>query len=178
MEEGDSEGLMPKRKVGDPSVLFGEWRFSSVYGEAKKKFFEGKKLASDVTEKEKASVFEDGMGAKSSLLSFVRDGDFEFVYDPKMYSKEVHEDMANYVEIVKYIHEESKRGSVDRDKIENFDIQRSMMHVKVSKTLVDDGVTPNMKMARTFARIILISKGLDTYESAGKRDVDRVMAMG
>lgn len=172
-QEGAAEYSPGPKAISDPFEYFDKWRSSSNYGEAINKYFVGKKLAGDVTEDEKKEVFEESYEAKKSMLDFSKREDGQFVYDSSKYPLDVAEKMGSYIDSVRYVMKRMGEG-VDRDDVKQLDGYRSFVHGEVTQALIKAGIAPNVKMGRTFARLVLISKGLDTYETAGRKDVDRI----
>lgn len=145
---------------------------SSYFKDYFEKFFKDKTPDSDVTEEEKRDVFLNSEKAKSAFLDYAKK-EKGLKYNPIFYSQEAQEKMNNYISSVKSAIKASREGSSPGDII-TLDSLRSEYHTETADQLVKDGITPSHKLGRAFARLVLISKGLETFEQAVVPDIKRI----
>jgi hypothetical protein len=159
------------RTIEDPHQFIVAFRSSPRYTGGYEKFFEGKSPASDVTEEEKHRAFEESELAKTAILSFAQK-DAHLSYKREFYDEETRKSVDEYIAATRDLFKMTRNGS--RDEIISADALRSGYHQSLAYTLTEKGITPNQKMGKAFARLILIDKGLDTFESAAVPDSDRI----
>ncbi len=159
------------QREDDPRKYMQAFQSSDAYTSAFERFYAGKALAPDVTESEKREVFESGESGKDALLDFAQN-DLRFTYNPDKFDSETKEALGDYIATVKDYIKIIRSGS--QDEIISADIYRSTLHNKAAKILADNGYVSSDKLGRTLARIILIDKGLDTFENAGISDLQRL----
>lgn len=154
----------------DPKKYMQTFRSSATYSTGLAKFYEGKNLAPDVTETEKKDVFESGEFGKAALLDFAQHT-LKFKYNPSQFNPEAREALDDYIATVRDFFKAYREGG--QDQIISADAYRTMVHNKAARVLADNGYTSGDKQGRTLARLVLIDKGLDTFENAGINDLER-----
>ncbi len=176
MEPGDTPRApsQPKAEIpkeDNPRKYIQTFQSSAAYTSAFDRFYEGKKLAPDVTELEKREAFEGGESGKEALLDFAQHT-LKFSYNPEKFDQETSNSLNEYIATVRDFFKIYRNGT--QDEIMGADNYRSVMHNRAAKTLSDNGYVSSDKLGRTLARIILIEKGLDTFENASVSDIERV----
>lgn len=155
----------------NPERFLDEFRRSSWYRDAFEDFYLGKSLATDVTEKEKTEVFEFSNEVKVALVNFTHYV-MGFSYNPIFYDEIIKQDIDKYLDHVQIT--KNSPTSLSRDELETMDLQRSIYHMRLAKSLTEGGITPNEKLGRALGKLILVEKGLETYEQAAEPDIDRI----
>jgi hypothetical protein len=160
--------------VKNPLTFLAGFYQSEYYKKGYEQFFEGKKLASDVTEEEKMEAFLNTDKGKLALLEY-GDNAVHLEYDPYQYPMEARKAIGNYIASVEeLIKAEAKE---DQDTISGFAAVRDACHVVASRALVDCEIAPTEKVGRAISRLALIDKRLDTFQNAKMKDIDRVRSM-
>ncbi len=148
----------------DPRRLFAGFRASAIYGAAWNRFFHGRPLAGDVTEDEQRAVFEQSDAAKLALIDYAQ-LQATFAYDPTCYAASTAAAIDTYIAHVKHLRTRMAER-VDRDEIMEMDRTRSIYHLCAAQAMLDEGITPSIRLGRTLARLILVHLAIETYEDA------------
>lgn len=164
------ETVSPQQEEeNNPLSFMDSYRESMNYTLAFDAFFRGKTLADDVSLSEQIASFEASEACRYSFIDYAQStGSFRF--DEDFYSQGALEAIQAYITQVKAIRD----GQFTRGQLEDADIRRSVLHLIASQALKYDGIVPNDNLGRAMARLILIDKGLDTYESAKVATIKRV----
>ncbi len=144
--------------------LFPDFQNSPFYRKAYGVFFEGKKFADDVTEEEKIEAFENSFPAKTAFVDYIQQTGF--VYKPESYSLQIRQAIDEYVSFA----EKTAHGGLDAEEIQEADRKRTAAHHRLAKVLTGVNAVPNLRLGRTFGRILLIQFGLESFE--GVRSFD------
>jgi len=121
-------------------------------------------LAPDVTEEEKKEVFWKSDDAKEALIRYAEEEE-HFTYNPNQFSTAVQFAARTYIKSTEDFFKLYREG-MDRETIRNLDSLRYSYHQTLAEQLFKDGYAPSIKIGRGLARLILIDKGLDTYDNA------------
>lgn len=156
----DSRESQPEE---DPRQFLAAFRTSSTYQSAFTSFFEGKKLADDVTEEEMRQAFENSRNMQCAVLYYAQEHGFS--YNPQYYSKETQYTIRKYIDHIRAINQAIATGTTT-DEIQQLDMQRAIKHLAVGQALVGENIAPNVRIGRIFGRLFLIEQRLDTFESA------------
>ena len=148
----------------DPRRLFAGFRASTIYGAAWNRFFHARPLAGDVTEAEQRAAFEQSDAAKLALIDYVQ-LQVSFGYDPTCYAPSTAAAIDTYIAHVEHLRTRMAER-VDRDEIMEMDRTRSIYHLCAAQAMLDEGIAPSIKLGRTLARLILVHRGIETYEDA------------
>ena len=160
-----------KPVVEDPVRFMNDFEASDYFRTAYDKFFEGKKLAPDVTDQEKYNAFAENETAKLALLDFAENEE-RYHYDPSFFPQPVRDALENYINQTKDLSKMMRGGS--RDEIISTDLLRSAYHDEAAYALRDAGLVGSYRLGKAFARLVLISQKLDHFESARQSDLDRM----
>lgn len=174
-----SEVRGEKVNIHTPGQLFDEFYQNEEYKKGYSTFFEGKKLADDVTEEEKNEVFLSSELAVTNLFTFVRKS-IKLTLDSDSMTDETKRAIEDYKEHVRYIKKHERE--LDRDQIMSLDQQRSGYHRTAGDKLYIDPVVnkngkrviPSSRMAKAFVSAMLVQEGLDTYASVSEPESKRV----
>lgn len=155
----------------DPGKFFEYFRQSSTYKGAFEDFYLRKSLPGDATNGEKRHIFEYSQNARVALVDFAQlvTG---FSYNPKFYTPAANLAINQYIDYVQMM--KGSQPDVARADLESQDLQRSIYHNRVADILTQENLSPNEKLGWILARLILVEKGLDTYESARESDIARI----
>ncbi|OGE25805.1 hypothetical protein A3C32_03455 [Candidatus Daviesbacteria bacterium RIFCSPHIGHO2_02_FULL_41_14] len=156
----------------NPREFMDKFYESNIYLKAKQDFFIDKTLPDDVTDKEKQEAFEQSEDAKFAMVDFARKA-LTFKYNPDLFPAPSAHALSTYIESVKDMMKMSRSG-VSSTEIESLDSLRSIYHNTAAQTLVEDKVVRSIKLGRSLARLVLVDKGLDTFENATKKDIDQI----
>lgn len=160
-----------KPKVSDPVRFMNDFEASDYFRRAYDAFFEGKKLAPDVTDEEKYEAFSENETAKLALLDFAEKKE-TYVYDPSFFPQDIKDALNDYVEQTKDLGKMMREAS--RDEIISTDLLRASYHDSAAYALKDAGFVGSYRLGKAFARLVLISHGLDHFESARQNDMERL----
>jgi len=160
-----------KSVVEDPVRFMNDFEASDYFKTAYDKFFEGKKLAPDVTDQEKYNAFAENEVAKLALLDFAEKEE-TYVYNPSFFPQEVRQKLNDYIEQTRDL-AKMMRGAT-RDEIISTDLMRSIYHDKAAYALRDAGLVGSYRLGKAFARLVLISRGLDNFETSRVSDLERM----
>lgn len=161
-----------KPQISDPWELMSRFYESDRYKKAYSEFFEGKRLAEDVTEKEKEKVFLESSTAKEVFINFATK-DVVFKYLFTRYSRDTQRAVSNYARQVK----DSKkldRTTMTGDQILTLGKLRRKHHVETGDALVKEGIAPTGKIGRAIASLILVEKGLESIGGIKVPDIKRI----
>jgi AAA15 family ATPase/GTPase len=160
-EEKPSNDEVVKR-VSDIKTYMDGFKNSSEYKESFNKYYEGKNLASDITEEELIETFDASENARQSLIAYARNNNILLKYDPDQYSDEFRENFKEYTNLLREI----RKGRIlDRDSIISIDQMRSTYHMQSAKSLVRQGITGSSKIARGIVEILVIERGLENFSN-------------
>lgn len=157
--------------VEDPVKFMNDFEASDYFKTAYDKFFEGKKLAPDVTDQEKYNAFAENEVAKLALLDFAEKEE-RYHYDPSFFPKPVREALETYIAQTRDLIKMKRSGS--RDEIITTDLLRSSYHDQAAYALKDAGLVGSYRLGKAFARLVLISRGLETFERSRISDLERM----
>lgn len=157
--------------IDDPFEFFDRYRDSALYAAAYDKFYTGKNLSVDVTEKEKRLAFEQSTFAAEVMILYAKD-ELHFSFTFNKFPDETHSALKEYISSVKDLFEAVREGW----DIVAADSVRNSMHTALGRSLAENGVVSTPKLGRSLARLILIDLGLDTYAAASRSDVERIMS--
>ncbi len=137
------------------------------------------RVASDVTDDEIRNAYLDSDDAKLLMLNFAQTS-CHFKWEPSQCSKEVNLAYMRYSNFLRkmqsYKHSISLHEESDLDRRERIlddDIQRQVLHSATAKVLQDEHLAPSYRLARAFARIMLIGDNLDTYDGVQLDETER-----
>jgi hypothetical protein len=155
--------------TADPVKFIHDFQESDYFKTAYDKFFAGKKLASGVTKAEKDEAFFENELARDAFIHF-GEKEERFNYVSTFYSPEISELINCYIDQTKdTIKLVSSGGS--QDDIINYDLLRTSYHDQVAKALADAKIVPSFRIGKAMARLILISRGLETFENSRESDL-------
>jgi hypothetical protein len=149
--------------ISDPRHLFDAFRSSATYRAAWKQYFDGRRLADDVTLDEQRAAFEQSDAAKLALIAFV-ERDQPIHHDPASFGV-AHTAIQRYVEHVRFVQDRMLERP-ERDEIVTLDNTRSRYHIEAAQAMIDNGYAPTLKLGRTLARLVLVDLGIETFEDA------------
>jgi hypothetical protein len=160
-EEKSSDDEVVKR-VSDVKNYVDDFKNSPEYKESFNKYYEGKNLASDITEEELTETFDASENARQSLIAYARNNNILLKYDPDQYSNEFRENFKEYTNLLREI----RKGLIlGRDSIISIDQMRSTYHMHSAQSLVKQGITGSSKIARGIVEILIIEKGLENFSN-------------
>ncbi|MFH1601506.1 MAG: hypothetical protein ABIB61_00945 [Candidatus Shapirobacteria bacterium] len=130
-------------------------------------------LDEKVDEKEVFDTFLETDQAKQLLLAFAQN-DLKFEYDPDQCTPKVKTAFTTYQNAIRAM--ESSRykalasdalcgGADSKERIEEADQLRQHRHNRLATALQESGIVASYRMARTLARIMMVSIDMDTFDS-------------
>lgn len=148
--------------TSNPQEFMGGFLKSEEYNAAYSEFYAGKTIRADITEETKHQVFQDKEPARLALIRFAQNK-FHFLYTPEAVDSNVNEAVGVYENAVMQLKEARQSG--DRDRIINQDALRSSAHNTLADLLTINGIAPSRALGLGFAGLILVSRGLQEYDS-------------
>lgn len=128
-----------------------------------------KTSAANATKEEKKQVYLESDAAKQLLLYFDKE-DMRLRYDPAKYPPEIIEKIDSYADAVQLSQDvadypvgttaENQAAIIEADR------RRNNSHNDLARTLCEAGIVASDRLGRMYARLILIDKGLDTFDGA------------
>ena len=160
-------------KTADPNEFLQNFRDSDAYKEHMDEFYKGKDLPDNLDSREKMETFEDGESGRRALIEYAHEGGHLLKYDPEYYSKEFGKHFAEYKDFMKDFMRGHIEGS-NRELVVAIDHMRSIRHQAASNMLVRTGITKCNKIARGLIQLMMIEKGLETFDNAKISETDRL----
>lgn len=158
--------------TSNPKEFLDLFRNSKFYHQAYDEFFQGKKLAPDVTPPEKDQVFLESELAKHALIDFGTK-ELKLTFDPRRYPEESQKAISEYGQVAKDMTKMIKEGA-STDEIISADQTKFHLHGLAATQLVKDNIVPTARIGKALCGLILIDLGLDTAEGAREPDVTRI----
>lgn len=173
MAEDAAQHELPQLPTtSDPKEFLDLFRNSKFYHQAYNEFFQGKKLAPDVTPSEKDQVFLESELAKYALIDFGTK-EVRLTFDPRRYPEESQKAVDEYIEASKDMIKMIKAGA-STDEIISVDQTKFHFHGLAAAQLVKDNIVPTARIGKALCGLILIDLGLETAEGAREPDVIRI----
>lgn len=141
----------------NPQLFVRGFLNSEMYEGAFKAYFEEKDISSDVTQEEMQEVFLTSQEAGLALVDYGQKNT-QFHYDPAQFTDEENELIHAYMQKIVV------RDYQDPDEIRKYERERTRAHKELAEKLTE-GKVPNTRMGLILARLIIIDRGLDTYDS-------------
>jgi hypothetical protein len=173
MEQGETGEINKKESIKNPYELMDRFYSSKIYELGKEKYFKDKTLSSDVTEKEKDRVFLDSQDGKNSFMDF-NEYEVKFSYNPQTFPDRCADAIKTYIDHVAYTIKKEKEGFRDNEEVEALDSLRWDYHNAASRSLIEAGIAPSLKIGRAIARLVAIEKALDNFDNARRPDIDAI----
>ncbi len=156
----------------DPVEYLNYFRDSDTYKNTYIKFYEGKKLSSDVSEADKRDVFEGDETCRKLLIEFARTQDKVLSYAPEYYSEDFRENIKDYFSLI----QDYDKGRISgHDGISAYDRLRGSYHDAAAQVLTASTGVPH-RLARGLIQVMTVQKGLDTFDSAGQDERRRLLS--
>jgi hypothetical protein len=158
-------------KVSDPVKFMNDFEESGYYKKAFAEFFKGKTLAADVIDEEKEEAFYQSDNAKFALFDFAEKEE-GYNYDYTYFPQNVREVINCYVDQTRDLL--NHWGEWPRDEIISADRTRSEYHNQLAQTLKEAGFVKSFRLGKAFARLILIDRGLESFDDSKISDFGRL----
>lgn len=161
MNESVIQKETPEVVTENPKELITIFRNSKEYSNAFSTFYNGKNLASDVTQEEKREVFENQNETANTLLEFAKKHKVTFKYNPIFFPGEAQQAISDY--------EQSMRDMIKMHRINTpgqimqYDSYRFSCHNLAAASLTKANIAPSHNMGKAMVKLLMISKGLDSH---------------
>lgn len=164
----------------DPNAFLEGFKGSSYYRDAFNEFYKGKNISPEEMEsdqEELEELFEGGDSARRSLILYSEETKQILKYNPDKYSEGFKEHFKEYEGMMKDIKKGrvgNYNGSLDKDSIIAMEYIRSNLHNSSAREIVKQGLTKSNKIARGLIELMVIEKGLDTFENSQISESDKL----
>lgn len=153
------EEIAEKFVTTDPALFLNRFGQSATYQEAYDGFFVGKNPAA--AHEMWVKAFLESRNAADALLDYYsQTGEYQF--DTTQVPELSAQALLEYCEYVK----ELRSKKAGRDTMLEDDVRRSILHLNAAKALVEEKITPSIRLGRMLARIVLVEKGIETIDDA------------
>jgi len=142
----------------NPHLFLQGFLSSDLYKTAYDAFFSEKTIPLEVTQEEKDTTFLGSQEANTALVDYGQ-GVVHFRYDPDQFNEDENALIHTYMQKV------AVRYYQDPEEIRKYERERTQAHNEIAQEFAKNRV-PNTRLGLVLARLIVIDRGLDTFDNA------------
>ncbi|MDP3954840.1 MAG: hypothetical protein Q8Q15_00565 [bacterium] len=175
----NNEETKPDLPVSDdPREFLTDFFESDLYQNTKTELLSKMHPSPGIASSETEAVINNSDEVKAAFFDYAQRV-VSFQYNSKKFPRDSARAISEYLQTVrdekKVRREYTPNVLENQRKVQSLDTIRYTTHLATARQLHKDKIVPSERLSKAMATLVLIEEGLQTYENARRKDVDRVM---